>query len=76
MGQRIGGGGRVEKCVVTSVASFLVLGGGGARSQNIPTKIYIYCASERLRNIFSGLKIHMPIHNTINAFSFNYGMAL
>ena len=41
---------------VTSVASFLVLG-GGARPPNVPTKMYIYCASERsererLRNIY------------------------
>ena len=54
VGQRIGGGGGAPSgkvCVVTSVASFLVWG-GEARPPNVPTKMYIYCASERLRNIY------------------------
>ena len=35
-------------------ASFLVLEGAGARPRNVPTKkyMYLYCASERLRNIY------------------------
>ena len=64
-----GGGGAPsgKVCVVTSVASFLVLGGGGARPPNVPTKMYIYCASERSerapqKHIFSGLKIHLPTY--------------
>ena len=47
----------------SSVASFFGIGGGGARPPNVPTKNMhiIYNAraseaSERLKNIFSGLK--------------------
>ena len=60
----------------SSVASFLVLGGGGgARPPNVPTKIimYLYCASERLRNIyFQDSKSAYTMSYTINAVSFNY----
>ena len=59
----------------SSIASFLVWGrGGGARPPIVPTQIYIYiyCASERLRNIyFQDFKIHLHTY-TINAVSFNY----
>ena len=53
----------------SSVASFLLWGGGGARSPNVPTekKNHVHAtyyaraseANERFRNIFSGLKIHL-----------------
>ena len=48
-------------------------GGGAARPPNVPTKnVYIYSASERLRNVyFQDSKIHMHTY-TINAVSFNY----
>ena len=67
VGQRIGGGGggapSGKVCVVTSVASFLVLG-GGARPPNVPTKnVHFYTErSERApqKHIFSGFKIPLP----------------
>ena len=55
-------------CVVTSVASFLVLGGG-------QENVHILRERAPQKHIFSGLKIHLPTY-TINAFSFTYGMAL
>ena len=73
----VGGGAPSGKvCVVTSVASFLVLG-GGARPPNVPTKnVHILCErAPPQKHIFSGLKIHLPTY-TINGFSFTYGMAL
>ena len=60
----------------TSVASFWVLGGGGARPPNVPTKIiYVFILRERApqKHIFSGLKIHLhTMSYTVNAVSFNY----
>ena len=50
--------------IAGSVASVLLLGGGGARPPNVPTEKNTYIrASERLRiSVFSGLKIHLHIH--------------
>ena len=78
LGQRIGGGGGTEwkTCVVTSIASFLVLGGGGQDPQMYRQKIYIILRERApQKHIFSALKIHLPTY-TISAFSFTYGMAL
>ena len=65
--------------VDSSVAIFLVWGGGGgsARPPNVPTKIiYVLIFRERApqKHIFSGLKIHLhTMSYTINAVSsFNY----
>ena len=59
----------------SSVASSLVLGGGGQDPEMYRRKLYVIAraseASERLRNIYSGLKIHLHTY-TIIAVSFNY----
>ena len=68
--------------IASSVASFLVLGGGGGgKTLNVPEKKIMYIilheaqaseASGRLRNIlFSGLKIHLYTYTT-NAVPFYY----
>ena len=64
---------------ITSVASFLVLGGGGgARPPNVPTeKRELICASERApqKHIISGLQIHLHVQSMQFPF-ITYGMAL
>ena len=65
---------KVSVIYSSSVASFLVLGGGGggARPRNVPTKnMYLYCASERLRNIYFHDSKYICIV-IYNAVSFNY----
>ena len=54
-------------CVVTNVASFLVLG-GGQDNQNVPTKCtqLLYCTLPQ-KHIFSGLKIHLPTSMNMRA---------
>ena len=67
-------------CVVTSVASFLVLGGGG-KTPKCTDKMYIIILRERAKRASASetyifrTQIHLPTY-TINAFSFTYGMAL
>ena len=71
-GSTHGGGGGAPSgkvCVVTSVASCL------GKTPECTEKMYIYCASERLRNIYFQDSKYICLH-TINAFSFTYGMAL
>ena len=77
VGQRIGGGGAPsgKVCVVTSVANFLVWG-GGKTPKCTDNKCTSSEASERLRNIYFQDSKYICLHNTINAFSFTYGMAL
>ena len=58
----------------SSVASFLVWGGGGGKTPKCTDKkIYVLILCERApqKHIFSGLKIHLHTY-TINAVSFNY----
>ena len=66
-------------CVVTSVASFLVLGGGGARPPNVPTKNYIILR-ERAKRASASETYIFRTQNTsayiYNQCIFLYGMAL
>ena len=59
----------------SSVASFLVLGGGGGKTpfREMYRKKKVLILRERApqKHIFSGLKIHLHTY-TINAVSFNY----
>ena len=56
--------------IITSVASFLVWGGGGQDPQMYRQKKVLTCASERserapLKYIFLGLQIHLYVHNAV-----------
>ena len=67
---------QVDSGTTTSVASLLVLGGGGGKTPKCTDKnnMYLYCASERLRNIYfqDSKYICIQCHYTVNAVSFNY----
>ena len=47
----------------SSVASFLVLGGGGASPPNVPTEKNCNLYARAPQNIFSGLKIHLHTYH-------------
>ena len=60
---------------MSSVASFLVLGGGGGGLDPEFRNVPILRERAPQKHIFSGLKIHLHTY-TINAVFFTYGMAL